>query len=61
MMQLDGHVARMIHYGIGHVGELHGLAGKVTSADAEEDLGVNEDLQRIEEKRAGGSDREGES
>lgn len=45
MMQLDGHVPRMVHYGIGHVGELHGFPGEVASPNAEEDLGVNEDLE----------------
>lgn len=45
MMQLYGHVPSMVHYGVGHVGELHGLSGEVASANAEEDLGVNKDLR----------------
>lgn len=45
MMQLNSHVPSMVHYGVGHVGELHGLSREVASANAEEDLGVNEDLR----------------
>lgn len=45
MMQLYGHVPSMVHYGVGHVGELHGLSGEVASANAEEDLSVNKDLR----------------
>lgn len=50
MMQLYGHVPSMVHYGVGHVRELHGLSGKVASANAEEDLGVNEDLRGRQKK-----------
>lgn len=53
MMQLYGHVPSMVHYGVGHVGELHGLSRKVTSANAEEDLGVNKDLCGGQRGRSG--------
>lgn len=53
MMQLYGHVPSMVHYGVRHVGELHGLSREVASANAEEDLGMNKDLWGRQSRRSG--------
>lgn len=45
MMKLNGHIPGMIHYGVGHVRELHRLSGEVASTDAKEYLGMNKYLR----------------
>lgn len=54
MMQLNGHIPGMIHYGVGHVRELYWLPGEVASADAEEHLGVNKYLSGEKYKEQSG-------
>lgn len=45
MVQLNGHIPGMIHYGVGHIRELYGFAGEIPTANAEEYLGMYKDLK----------------
>lgn len=45
MMQLYCNISGMIHYGIGHIRELYGLAGEVASTNAKEDLSMHKNLK----------------
>lgn len=40
----------MLHYLIGHVGEMYGFAIKMLATDAEKYFGVHENLRREREK-----------
>lgn len=54
MVQFDGNVTCILHYGVGHVGKVHGLAVEMLSADAEEHFCMCEYLWKLPKSRAKG-------